>query len=156
MIARFFLGAENLVIYNVLGTFSKNRGVRKHTQKSETWLSWNGKRVNGESCKHVKKKQEPREQQHDQEPEREHQEEQQRKSGKNSESIQLASQTFAWSFAGALRAPAQRFEVGSPGASLARARTAPEKTRTETSVSVASRCLEMRRKSCPNRSRKPP
>ena len=80
--------------------------------KSRTWLSWNGKRVNGESCKHVKKKQEPREQQHDQEPEREHQEEQQRKSGKNSESIQLASQTFAWSFAGALRAPAQRFELG--------------------------------------------
>ena len=84
--------------------------------------------MNGESCKHVKKKQEPREQQHDQEPERVHQEEQQRKRGKNSESIQLASQTFAWSFAGALRAPAQRFEVGSPGASLARARTAPEKT----------------------------
>ena len=87
--------------------------------------------MNGESCKHVKEKQEPREQQPNEELEGEHREEQQRKSGKNSESITPASQTLAWSFAGALRAPAQRFEVGSPGASLAQARTA-QQTKTET------------------------
>ena len=51
--------------------------------------------MKGESCRHVKKKQEPREQQKNEERERVHQEPQQRESGKNSESIQLASRTFA-------------------------------------------------------------
>ena len=38
--------------------------IRRGLNAKKTWLSWNGKRVNGESCKHVKEKQEPREQQH--------------------------------------------------------------------------------------------
>ena len=60
----------------------------------ETWLSWNGKRVHSESCKHGKKGQssEQREQQEQQEPERQHQEEQQRKSGKSSENFEPAIQ----------------------------------------------------------------
>ena len=88
----------------------------------------------------LQERQKPREQLEQLEPTGEHHKKQQRKSGKNSESIKPASQTLAWSFAGALRAPAQRFEVGSPGASLARARTAKQpKTETAKQATRAAR-----------------
>ena len=74
--------------------FSKNRGVRKNTLKTETWLSWNGKRVQSESCKHGKRL---------------------------TTKTQSINKAFSSSFAGALRAPAQRLGGVSLGTPLARA-----------------------------------
>ena len=63
--------------------------------KHKTWLTWNGKRVRSESCKHCKRL------------------------TTKTRSIKKA---FSSSFAGALRAPAQRFELGFRSERLSRGR----------------------------------
>ena len=61
----------------------------------KTWLSWNGKRVLSESCKHCKRL---------------------------TTKTQSINKAFSSSFAGALRAPAQRFELGLRWERLSRGR----------------------------------
>ena len=48
--------SKNVVFVWRVCHFSKKRGVRKNTLKTETWLSRNGKRVKSESRKHRKRR----------------------------------------------------------------------------------------------------
>ena len=93
-----FLDPKNLEnqCFRVEGLhFSDNREVRKKiTQKSpktETWLSWNGKRVRLEGVQALQARRGQKEQQEQQEQERQDNEQQQGESGESLPRIETAS-----------------------------------------------------------------
>ena len=74
--------------------FEKSRGCKKtpkNSQKTETWLSWNGKRVRRESVQALQARREQREQQEEPEPERQNHQEEQGESGEGRPRIETAS-----------------------------------------------------------------
>ena len=77
--------------------------------QGKTWLSWNGKRVQSESCKHGKKGKSS-------ESSKNRERRVRSKGCKHGKRLttkpQSIKKAFSSSFAGALRAPAQRFELG--------------------------------------------
>ena len=83
--------SKNVVFVWRVCHFSKKRGVRKNTLKTETWLSWNGKRARRESVQALQARREQREQQEEPEPERQNHQEEQGESGEGRPRIETAS-----------------------------------------------------------------
>ena len=81
---------NKVFVWRVL-QFSKNRRGTENTLKTETWLSWNGKRVRRESVEALQARREQREQQEQPEAERQDHQEEQGESGESRPGIETVS-----------------------------------------------------------------